>query len=111
MRLFYSCTSVHHLTSIVTIIITFLLTYFRTYILTYIVTYFHTYLPTYLLTYIHTYLHIYVRTYLLIYYLLTATESSLGRRSPYTSTNKQIRIDTHKRNNTKKTRYKQYKTQ
>jgi len=47
---------------------------------------------------------------LLLLLLLTTTELSLGGSSPYTSTNKQIRINIHKRNNTK-TQYKQYKTQ
>jgi hypothetical protein len=38
---------------------------------------------------------------LLLLLLLTAVELSLGGSSPYTSTDKQIRINIHKRNNKK----------
>jgi len=42
--------------------------------------------------------------------LLNAIEFSHGDSNPYISTNQTIRINIHKRNNTK-TQYKQYKTQ
>jgi len=40
---------------------------------------------------------------LILLLLLTAVALSLGGSSPYTSTNKQIRINIHKRKNTKNT--------
>jgi chromate transport protein ChrA len=43
---------------------------------------------------------------IIITYLLTAIEFSLDGSSPYTSTDNKIRINIHKRNNTK-TQYKQ----
>jgi hypothetical protein len=43
---------------------------------------------------------------LLLLILLTAIELSLGSSSPYTSTTKQIRINIHKINNTKHSKYK-----
>ena len=75
---------------------------------------------TYLLTYLHTYFLIYLLTYLLNYlltYLLTYLPTDLLQLSCHSVAvvltlvqTKQIRINIHKRNNTK-TQYKQYKTQ
>jgi hypothetical protein len=43
---------------------------------------------------------------IIIIIIIVAIELSLGGSSPYTSTDKKIRINIHKRNNTK-TQYKQ----
>ena len=47
---------------------------------------------------------------IIIIIIITAFELSLGGSSPYTSADKNIRINIHKQKNTK-TQYKQYKTQ
>jgi len=61
-----------------------------------------TFFLSFLLSYLLMYLIVYLLAYLLTY-SLTAIELSLGGSSSYTSTAKQIRINIHKRNNTKNT--------
>ena len=93
-----------------TYLLTYRHTYLPTYLLTYLLTYRHTYLPTYLRTYLLTYRHTYLCTYLLTYlptYLLQLNCHSMAVVHTLIQT-KQIRINIHKRNNTK-TQYKQYK--
>jgi len=48
--------------------------------------------------------------FIIIIIIITANELSLCGSSPYTNTDKEIRINIHKLKNTK-TQYKQYKTQ